>query len=426
MIFSALRALREDAGVRWLLAARVLTLAGAPLTLWLALTKLDDAARAVYLIAVSVATLGPLFEMGPGTLVVQLAVRGPVMAARIRQLARRWYGTAAAVVAVLAGAGGAAWIAGGAALQRSSFTAWWLLLSLSAAGYVLLVPSLCIEEGSAGRVAVQRLRSRQAALTLVLLSGGLVVRAGLPAAALAALGVLLLSWHFVRNSSRPHHVVGEPTGHGVELSLDYSRRQNRSAITWLALWAGPQALTPLVYRAADAATAGIVGVHVGLALAPAMLAVAWLHARFPSFGALATTGAIDEFDTAVGHALRQAVSAFALAAGGLVCFVLLVQRFLPSAGDKLSLPLVLLLLVGSLAFLLMQAMLAWLRAFAEEPLTWSVALAAVLALVGGAVGASRAGALGSGLGHAVGSLLGLSVVTIGFSVARTMRLAART
>lgn len=424
-MLAALRALREDAGVRWLVAGRVLTLAGAPLTLWLALTELDDAARAVYLIAVSVATLGPLFEIGPGTLVVQLAVRGPTMAERVRQLASRWYGTAAITVAVFAGIGGGLWVAGRAALHSTTFIAWWALLSLSAAGYVLLVPSLCIEEGSAGRVAVQRLRAQQAALTLILLSGGLVVGAGLPAAALAALGALVLAWRFIRGASSRLDDTGMTSGRDASLSLGYPRRQNRSAMIWLALWAAPQALTPLVYRSADPATAGIVGVHVGLALAPAMLAVAWLHARFPSFGALAATGAIDDFDSAVGHALRQSLSAFALAATGLVCFVLFVQRFLPSVGIKLSLSLVLLLLVGSLVFLLIQAMLAWLRAFAEEPLAGSVAVAAVLALAGGAVGASYGGAVGSGIGHAIGSVVGFSVVTIGFSMARATRLAAR-
>lgn len=417
-MLTALNALREDLGVRWLVVARLLALAGAPVTLWLALTRLDDAARGVYLVAVSVATIGPLFETGPGTLVVQFAARGPAEAARIRRVAGRWYTIAAGGVAILAGAGGVWWVGGRTALDDASFTAWWSLLAFSASGYVLLVPSLCLEEGAAGRVAVQRLRARQAVLTLVLLSGGLSVDVGLPAAALAALGVLLLSWHFVRKTHRPTAESRATADGELDASHGFAPRQNRSAVTWLALWAAAQALTPLVYRAADPATAGIVGVHVGLALAPMMIAVAWLHARFPAFGALASAGLIDDFDAAVGRALRQSASAFVLLAACLMCFVLLVQRVLPDVGEKLSPALVLLLLVSSLVLLLIQAMLAWLRAFAEEPLAGSVAAAAGLALAGGGIGAAHHGVVGSGIGHAIGSLVGLSVVIIHFIGAR--------
>lgn len=422
-VISALRALGEDAGVRWLVLGRLLALAGAPITLWLALTRLTDAERALYLIAVNVASIGPLLETGPGTLVVQYAARGGEVAVSILRLARRWYARAAAVVLVVVGLGGLFWLRGGDALQLDAVMVVWALLALSVAGYVVLVPALCLLEGGEGRVPVQRLRATQAALTLALLVGGLWSQRGYEAAALAAFGALVLALSFV-GRHRPTPSAASRHRYADLVAIEhYMERQRRSALTWLALWAAPQALTPLVWRVASPEVAGVVGIHVGLALAPAMLAMAWMHARFPSFGRLAATGSRESFDAAVRRATSQAVSVFLATSAVLIGFIIALRTFLPVEGaHRLSVALTLLLLVGSLALLLVQAMLAWLRAFTEEPLTIAVSVAAGLALLGGSLGALEGDAIGSGLGHALGSVVGFVIVAAAFNRARTARL----
>lgn len=421
-MIAALRALGEDAGVRWLVLGRLLALAGAPLTLWLALTQLSDAERALYLIAVNVAAIGPLLETGPGTLVVQFAARGAEAAGAVRGLAQRWYAGAAIVVWLVVGLGGLVWIRGAAGFRLDGLFGIWTLLTLSVSGYIALVPALCLREGSTGRVAIQRLRAAQAALTLLLLVGGLWSGFGFESAALAAFGALLLALRFVGRAPATSPVRGRHEAQDIVAVQHYMTRQHRSAWTWIALWAAPQALTPLVWRVASPEVAGVLGVHVGLAVAPTMLAVAWMHARFPSFGQLAATGSLVEFDATVRRATVQAVSVFLVAGGALIGFIVVLRQLLPTdAASRLSVVLTLLLLVGSLVLLLLQAMLAWLRAFTEEPLAIPVVIASGLALIGGSWGAVRGGALGSGVGHALGSTVGFLLVAFLFARARAAR-----
>ena len=68
-----LRALAGDAGVRATAAARLIALGGAPVTLYLAATRLPPAAQGYYFVAVNVVALAQLFELGLGTIVVQFA-----------------------------------------------------------------------------------------------------------------------------------------------------------------------------------------------------------------------------------------------------------------------------------------------------------------------------------------------------------------
>src|SRR5450759_3012414 len=117
-------ALAADAGVRATATTRLIALAGAPVSIYLAATRLAPASQGYYFVAVNVIALAQLFEIGLGTIIVQfashewprlrwgrngglegeLAARDAVNAVLLAAI--RWYGVAALVLFAIAGVGG--------------------------------------------------------------------------------------------------------------------------------------------------------------------------------------------------------------------------------------------------------------------------------------------------------------------------------
>ena len=62
-----------DAGVRATAASRIIALAGAPLTLYLAATRLPPNDQGWYFVAINIVAFAQVCELGLGTIIVQFA-----------------------------------------------------------------------------------------------------------------------------------------------------------------------------------------------------------------------------------------------------------------------------------------------------------------------------------------------------------------
>jgi len=421
-VIARLARLFEDPSVRWLAVARLIPMMAAPLSLYLLLTRQSVSLRGFYLIAINVVMLAQLFETGMGTLVVQFAARArPVDRGIVRGAAEAWFARMAIVVFAIGATVGTAVLAAGASSMGIPFLLPWAIVLLCTAAYVWFVPAVCLLEGSGRVQAVQRVRAVQAVLVAAATLVGLWQGHGMRAAAAAAVAQLLPVVAYVWIARRELPVGDAPVG---RLAVAYRREQWRSATVWLAMWAAPQLLTPAAMVFRGAATAGDIGVHVALAFAPAILSVAWLHARYPRFGALVASGAVRTFDDTVRDALRQAMAVFGAGSAGLIAIALAAPWILPFLGGRvLSASLLALLLAGNLMIVLFQAMLAWARAFGDERLAAPVTVACLAMAVGGAGGAALGGASGAAAGYAgIGAIVSAILVT-GFLRLRAQRLA---
>ena len=413
----ALRRLGSDPTVRWLAAARVVALLTAPLTLYLLVTRVPVAQRGLYLIAINVVAAGQLFDTGIGTLLVQFAARATsVELGRLRAAATRWFATAALVTVVLGATAGTAVLLSANVLPIRGLLLPWAIVLAGVALHIRLVPLVCLHEGAGGTLAVQRMRAVQALLiaaaTVVgLLRGAIIGTAAF--AALAQVGAVALFLTMRRVSLPPAESAP------MEVGERYLAEQGRSARVWLALWLAPQLLTPVTLLVAGPTAAGEIGLHLALALAPPMLAVPWMHARYPRLGALVGAGRTDEFDRAAREALAQALIVLAAGSAALLALAVVAPRYLPFLADRVLSPsLLALLLVGSLVLVLLQAMLAWFRAFAVEAFATPVILACTTMVLGAIGGAALGGAQTAAAGYALAAVVSGVLLVLLFRLLR--------
>ncbi|MBM4193106.1 MAG: hypothetical protein FJ202_01830 [Gemmatimonadetes bacterium] len=410
-----------DPSVRWLAAARALSLIAAPLSLYFLVTRQPLSERGFYLIAINAVAFAQLFETGMGTLVVQFAARvRPSERGVLRAVADAWFRRAAIVVGALGLTLGTWVIWRGAMPGQLSATGPWLIVLACTAAYVALVPLVCLREGLGGSEAVQRMRAIQATAIAVVVIVGLMRARGIDAAAAAAVTQLAVAGIFVWRGRRA--IPGADSG-GGRLVQQYHSEQARSAKVWIALWIAPQVLTPATMLMHGATEAGEIGLHVALALAPPVLATAWMHARYPRLGALVASGAIRTFDETAKKAFGQALAVFAAAAAAVVALAAFAPSVFPFlAGRVLSWSLVAVLLVGSLALVSFQAMLAWFRAFGDEKFAPQVVAACTAMAMGGIGGAALGGSMGAAGGYGVTAIAVTTIVGIGFARLRAQRL----
>lgn len=416
-----LRALVADPSVRWLALARAIALAAAPMALYLLVTRQPVSARGFYLIAINVVALATLFETGMGTLLVQFAARTrPSERGIVRGAGERWYARAAAVVLVIGATLGTWVMARGAASASVDYLVPWLVVLACTAAYVRLVPLVAMLEGAAATESVQRMRAVQAVAVGAATVAGLWSGRGIAAAAWAAVAQLAVGGVFVMRFRGQLPPSDPAVG---RLADSFRTEQARSARVWIALWAAPQLLTPAAMLLRDATVAGDLGLHVALALAPPVISVAWLHARYPRLGALVASGALQTFDETAWFAFVQAAKVYGAASALLLILALAGPLSVPFlAGDVLSPATLALLLAGSFVLVVMQAMLAWMRAFGDEKFAQPVVLATIAMAFAGVVGAGTGGSFGASLAFFAAGIVVLAVISIGFLRLRSQRL----
>jgi uncharacterized membrane protein len=412
-----LRTLLTDAGVRATVASRAIALAGAPITLYLAATHLAPNDQGWYFVAINIVAFAQLCELGLGTIIVQFAshewprlrwgrgggldgdasARDSIAALLVSAL--RWFGGGAIAVFLVAGVGGV--LVFSSRMGAASFGSpilWCGFVSVTAL-YLLLIPFICVCEGCGDLVAVQRMRGWQAAANLLALWSGILLSGALTAAWLSATAQFLVAaaWLFMRHRRllRAPRSVPAPLLAGVEgIAVRYRAEQVRSAQLWVALWLTPQMLAPMLLRMRGGDEAGRLGVTLAVAAAPLTLALAWLHGRYPSFGALVATGRMRDFDALARRATIEAASVFVAASAACTGVVVLLPFVLPAFAMRfLPVSSLLALMAGNLAGLLLQAMAGWLRAFRDEriaaPIVGGAAAVVIASGAAGAVGGAR-------------------------------------
>ena len=411
-----------DPSVRWLAGARIVSLLAAPLSLYLLITRQPLSARGFYLIAINVVALGQLFETGMGTMVVQFATRvRPSERGILRRAADQWFMRAAIIGFALVGTIGTFVLARGASTASVDFLLPWTVVLVCTAAYIGLVPLICLREGGGSAERVQRMRAVQAVLVAAATVVGLWISRGIHAAAWAAVAQLAVAAAFIF-MERKHLPSSDPAV--GRLADQYRTEQGRSARVWIALWIAPQLLTPATMLLRGAPEAGDMGLHVALALAPPVLSVAWMHARYPRLGALVASGALRTFDDTARHAFVQATWVFAASSGVLLGLAFVAPFLFPFLAGRVLSPLLLAcLLVGSFTLVVFQAMLAWFRAFADEKFAPQVVVACTAMATGGVCGAGLGGAFGAAVGFASVGVIVATILVMGFTRLRAQKLA---
>ncbi len=446
-----LRTLLTDAGVRATAASRIIALGGAPVTLYLAATRLAPNDQGWYFVAIAIVAIAQVCELGLGTIIVQFAshewprlrwgrgggLEGDPSArdsvAALLVTATRWFAGAAIVLFAFAGVGGA--LIFGAKLSGSWFgfaVLWCGFVSITAL-YLLLIPFICVSEGCGDLLAVQRMRAWQAGAILVALWTGIIASGPLTAAWLAAAAQFLVAalWLFIRHRgllraprTLPALLVDSVKG----LAARYQTEQARSAKLWIALWVAPQLLAPVLLRMRGGDEAGKLGITLAVATGALTLAVAWLHGRYPSFGAMIAEGKTREFDTLARRATGEAVTVFTAACALIVGLVMLLPHVAPAFAMRFLPPLSLIaLMAGNLAVLLIQAMAGWLRAFRDDAIAAPIVNGAAAVVIASAVAGTLGGANIMAAVFAASSLLiALPLAAAHFIRVRRDRLGART
>jgi hypothetical protein len=412
-----LRAFAGDAGVRATAVSRIIAIAGAPITLYLAATRLPPGEQGWYFVAINIVVFAQLCELGLGTIIVQFAshewprlrwgraggLEGDPSArdsvAALLVAATRWFGRAALVLFAVAGIGGVLIFGGSMGGSRIGFAVFWCGFVSLTSLYLLAIPFICVCEGCGDLLAVQRMRAWQAVAILLALWTGIVASGPLAAAWLAATAQFLVAaaWLFRRHRGllRAPRTLPALLLDGVKgLAARYRHEQLRSAQLWIALWVAPQLLAPVLLRMRGGDEAGRMGVTLAIATGPLTIAIAWLHGRYPSFGAMIAEGRTPEFDALARRAATEAASVFAAMSVAILGVVLLLPYVLPQFAMRFLPPLSLVaLMAGNLAALLLQAMAGWLRAFRDEgiaaPIVGGTAAVAVSSAVAGTLGGAQ-------------------------------------
>jgi hypothetical protein len=391
-------------------------LGGAPITLYLAATRLAPNDQGWYFVAINIVAFAQLCELGLGTIIVQFAshewprlrwgrtggldgdpgARDSIAALLVT--ATRWFGTAALVLFLVAGVGGSMILGGNLGGSRLGFAVLWFGLVALTALYLLVIPFVCVAEGCGDLVAVQRMRTYQAAANFLALWTGILTAGALAAAWLAATAQFLIAavWLFRRHRGllRAPRTLPAVLLEGAKgVANRYRVEQGRSAQLWISLWVTPQLLAPVLLRVRGGNEAGRLGVTLAVATAPLTLAMAWLHGRYPSFGAMVAGGRTREFDALARRAATEAVSVFIAISVLLTGVVLLLPHVLPSLAARFLPPVSLLaLMAGNLGGLLLQAMAGWLRAFRDEGIAGPIVAGAVAVVISSAIAGTVGGA----------------------------------
>ncbi|HKH92340.1 MAG TPA: hypothetical protein VKA54_11085 [Gemmatimonadaceae bacterium] len=424
-----------DRSVALVLTTRLVALIGAPVTLWLVATRRPLDEQGFYFIFWNVQALTQLMELGVGGMLVQFAshespliswdVRGRLVGdaaaqQRIHALlreSRRWYLRVAAVLLVVGGMAGA-WLlqVRGGSIQPAPLMPWLVTIGCTAA-YLPLIPLLCTIEGCGRLLSVQRMRLAQVTLSLMVF--WLVLPRWGALWGVAAFAILWLSVAGVWLArvypgllSMARRALDVPT----DVHVGLGRAQWRTGASWLAWWAAPQALTPIMLVTHGPAAAGVVGMSLAIATAPLTLASSWLSARYPRYGALLASGARAELRHLARSATLQAAVVLVVGVAGATAVISLLGVVAPSLASRAMSPLGIALLgAGNLGWLLIQALGSYLRAWREEPLM-EMALAGAIGVTSGTLlVATRASTIGTIVTYVLLVLcLALPLAVLGF------------
>jgi hypothetical protein len=404
---------RFDSSVILVLLTRLVPLLAAPVTLWMIATRRSLAEQGLYFVFWNVQALTQLMELSIGGLIVQFAshessalhwsehgaLEGDLAAtARLHaliQAGRRWY-IMVGIALLLLGAGGGTWLMHARTSGQAEPLLPWLVTILATAAYLPLAPSLCAIEGCHGLIRVQRMRLVQvmaaiASLWIVLFRYGALW-------AVATYSVVWLGVAFVWLARAHTDLLTSSRASDAPSDRDHGigTVQWRTGASWLAWWIAPQAVTPIVLATQGALAAGRVGMTLAIATAPLTLAGAFMSARYPRYGALVAKGAIVQLRQLAWSATRQATTVLIVGTAAAALVVSFLDIAAPVVAARIMLPSdVLLIGIGNLAWLLIQSLGSYLRAWREEPLMEMAIIGVIVVVLGTFVASHTTSARGT-------------------------------
>ena len=355
-----------------------------------------------YFVFTNVQAVAAVFEYGVGAMLVQFAahsigataaaagradvVEDRAVAATLRA-ARRWFGTAAVVVLAMILPLGFALFGPAANATGVSYAVPWLVMSIAVGSYLAIIPFICVLEGSGHLRRVQRMRLIQVVAVTACLWTLIPAVGSLWAIAAANLLSFFVAAGWLM-AAFPGLLFRRSSGTAPAPDAALHAAQSRTAGAWLAAFAGPQLLAPIVFHYQGAAAAGQLGLSLAAASAPLMFAVSWLQARYPEYGSLAASNQLGLLDVTANRATTQAVLVFCLGSAALLGTLAVIREVYPPLASRF-LPLggVASLSAASLASLLYQAMAGHLRAHREETLLWPVVIGVIAAVAATVLGA---------------------------------------
>ena len=396
---------RIDRAVVLVLLTRLSLLLAAPVTLWLVAAKRPVAEQGLFFILWNIQALTQLMELGIQTLIVQFAsheshsltwnARGGLdgdagAKARVHQAireGRRWYGRVAIALGILAASGGI-WIIAVRANEvgRAALVPWLVTVAFTAA-YLPIVPVLCAIEGCGGLLRVQRMRLVQTVLSIFALWTMLLWLGALWGVAAFAVTWFLTAWGWLLRSHS--QLLSDALEArltdlaGADASASLAAVQWRTGATWLAWWIAPQCVTPIVLTTHGALPGGQVGMSFAIATAPLTLGIVWLQARYPRYAALLAKGEGEQLRRLARRATIQAAAVCTSGVLAVALAVWVIGRLSPSLASR-ALPARWIVVLGltNLAWLLVQSLSSYLRAWRQEPLMETAIVGAIVVMAG--------------------------------------------
>jgi hypothetical protein len=366
---------------------RLVFLLSAPITLWLIATRRPLAEQGPYFIFWNTQGLTQLIELGVGGLIVQFAshesinltwARGGRLVgadssrARLFQLVRdgqSWYRLIALLLLAIGGPAGVSLFSFTSADVHPAPLLPWTATIVSTAAYLTLVPMLCAIEGCGGLMRVQRMRLGQVVTAMLALWAVLDRFGALWGVAAFAIVWFAVAWIWL-------HVTHTSFLAQIRTRADFRTRvlsrgvQWRTMTSWVAIWAAPQSLTPVILAVHGPGDAGRVGMSLAIATAPFTLASAWLQGRYPQYGAFVALNMTKILRQLATTATLQAISVCLFGTLSAATFLFGLEQFAPVVADRALQPTAIIALgVANIGWLVAQSLASYLRAWREEPMT---------------------------------------------------------
>jgi O-antigen/teichoic acid export membrane protein len=359
-----------------------------PVTLIVIARYLSPEAQGYYYTFASLVALQALVELGFGAVVTNLAshewahldldVAGHIVGAagsrsRLVSLGRllfAWFAGASAVFVAAVGSAGYFFFAS----AEPSDVAWrgpWLTLVALHGLTLWMLPFLALLEGCNQVASINRFQLMQAVLSSISLWLGLALGAGLWAAALAAVVIVLrdlylLGVHYRAFFAPFRHPAEGPTMHWRS---EIWPMQSRLAASALFGYLAFSTFNPIMFHYHGAAVAGQMGMTWMLAGLAQGLALPWLQTRVPHFGMLVARKEYAALDRSFYRTTVLSVGVCLLAALGLWGAVLAINNLEHPWAERLLPPVPTgLFLVATVVLQLGLCQTLYLRAHRQEPL----------------------------------------------------------
>jgi len=309
--------------------------------------------------------------------------------ASLAQSSLRWYAAVALLLLLILLPAG--WIIFGRNTESATldWRAAWIWLVGGAAFNVFLLPVLAMLEGCGRVTEIARLRMLQNVAGGIAAWSALLLHGGILALPLMNSVIALTAAAWLWSTKRPflRQMLGRKVGSGaIAWKREVLPFQWKIAVSWVSGYFIFQLFTPVAFVYCGAAQAGQIGMSMAIANAMMSVAMAWMNARAPGFGAPVAKRDYDALDRLFRFALSRSLAVILLLATGLcIADVVLYRLQLPLASRLLApLPFAQ-IIAATICTYVTYAQSTYLRAHKEEPLMLpslaSAALTGILTLI---------------------------------------------